>query len=872
MPKTLKNSLTIIACLVLIYSITNPNDLAAQSAQKLEKKADESFKNKNYYDAAILYSAILYQTPIGENTEALVYPAISYSKGPVHKIREANINRVKYKLAESYRLYNHFKEAADQYLQYINSKDRSYPLAELWFAHCLLANNEIEKASKAYDSFLKKHKQKDSYSEEAQKGIGSCKMMQVIKAEKPSATITKIQSTISEDGSNFALDVLNDSTFWFTSSRHELGKNQQKTYPLRLYTGSFKTNQVSKAFDQIADNVNMAASSFTADGNTVYFTGWKEDLKTGEKSYAIYSITRTSAKDKFSSPIILPAPVNVKGYHAKQPMITSDGKFLLFSSNQPGGKGKFDIWMVSMDGNKIQGPAINLGATVNTAGNELTAYYHTNSSTLSFSSDGRLGMGGLDIYQVKGSIEKNQWNDSIVHLGIPFNSVKDDQYFRLDNNTDIAYLSSDRSSSCCLEIFKTVKIKEREMVAAVPLFKQKDSVVKQVEIIVVKEPVKAIKLTEDHLLDSINVITYIRRNIYYDFAKTQIRKEDYAALNDIVQVLEKNPELNILIASFTDCKGSQEINIKLSRKRSESVRWYLMAKGISTNRINIDFFGKEHFITQCKEDTSYRRKDQLENRRSDLIITKSSRPKWIPSGRELDIASIKLDSNYHTPEFYEITKRLNISKDVNTNNSTSVQIAKNSVSAEKQHSAYIKEKSSNNRIRVKSETAVEKLPGTTWNYQQQKYLVPLPNKLPMQDMLDMTPHLKESTIIDEMTKRVPRKPVEVYSTSDSVRIDLYDNGIFDYDTVSVIFNKHIAVYKELLQVDKPISFYIKLNSEEQKNEMIFFAENLGLTPPNSALMVITDTQNKRTEVSVASDLNHNVVIYFIKLNKETKKQ
>ena len=871
MPKTLNKISIISSCLVLFFAITNPIILEAQSAQKLEKKADESFRNKNYYDAAILYSAILYQTPIGENTEALVYPAVSYTKGPVHKIKETNINRVKYKLAESYRLYNHFKEAADQYQQYINSKDKSFPLAELWYANCLLANNEIEKANLSYAGFLKKYRLKDNYYEEAQKGIASCKMIQVNKTEKPSATISKMPSTVSEDGSNFALDVMNDSIFWFTSSRHELGKNQKKIYPLRLYMGSFKSNQVSKVFDHITDDVNMAASTFTADGNTVFFTGWKEDQKSGTASYAIYTMTRTSATFKFSSPTILPAPVNVKGYHSKQPMITSDGKYLLFSSNQPGGKGKFDIWMVAMDGNKILGPAINLGATINTAGNEVTAFYQSNSSTLSFSSDGRLGMGGLDIYQTQGSIEKNQWNDSVVHLGIPYNSVKDDQYFRVDNNSDIAYLSSDRSSSCCLEVFKTVKIKEKESIAAIPIVKQKDTLVKQADIIVAQEPHKEIKTTEQHLLDSINDITYIRRNVYYDFAKTEIRKVDFTQLDDIVEVLEKNPGLNILVASFTDCKGSQEANIKLSRRRSESVRWYLMAKGISTNRINIDFFGKEHFITQCKEDTSYRRKDQLENRRSDLIITKSSRPKWVPSGRELDIAKIKLDSNYHSPEFYEITKRLNISNEVNLVNTAPVQIAKLSSIKEKQHSAYIKEKSSNNRIRVNTETAVEKLPGITWNFNEKKYMVPLPNKLPMQEMLDMTPRLKESTIIDEMTKRVPRKPVEVFSTSDSVRIDLYDNGVFDYDTVSVIFDKHIAVYKELLQVDKPISFYIKLNSEQQKNEMIFFAENLGLTPPNSALMVITDAQNKRTEVSVASDLNHNVVIYFIKLNKEAKK-
>jgi hypothetical protein len=79
------------------------------------------------------------------------------------------------------------------------------------------------------------------------------------------------------------------------------------------------------------------------------------------------------------------------------------------------------------------------------------------------------------------------------------------------------------------------------------------------------------------------------------------------------------------------------------------------------------------------------------------------------------------------------------------------------------------------------------------------------------------------------------------------------------------------VYKELLQVNKPISFFVKLDNDQTKNEMIFFAENLGLTPPNSALMVITDADNKRTEVSVSSDLNTNVVIYFIKLNKSQKK-
>jgi outer membrane protein OmpA-like peptidoglycan-associated protein len=832
----------------------------SQSTKKLEKKADNSFKNKNYYNAAIIYSAILYNSPIGESNLPVVYPIQVYSKTSSHNINEANKNRVIFKLAESYRLYNHFKEAASQYLLYINTKDLQYPEAELWYGYCLLANDDPQKALQTFNSFLKKHKGNNPNTIKAQQGIESCKLILANKSEKPFATVTKLQATGSEDGSNFALDKFNDSIFWFTSSRHEIDKRQNKTYPLRLYTGGEKLPNVSKVFDEVASNINMAASSLSTDGNTVFFTGWKDDPKLGVPSFAIYYMIRAIGSSKWSSPIILPSPVNLKGYQSKQPFITKDGKYLLFVSDQPGGVGKFDIWAIAMDGVKPIGSAINFDAKINTQGNDVTPYYNISDSVLYFSSDGRLGMGGMDIYETKGSLVDNKWSDSVKNLGIPYNSVKDDQYFKTIGNSDTGYLSSDRLSSCCLEIFRTIKIKKIDTLIVKNNFNdlsirsnktQEESPVKLFEE---KES------NEKHLIDSINAITFLRRNVYYNFASSKVRKEDFSQLDDIVEALNKNADLNILIASFTDCKGSQEANIRLSRKRSESVRWYLIAKGISTSRINIDFFGKEHFILQCKEDTTYNSSNQLLNRRSDLIITKSQKPIWIPSGRELDITKIIIDSNYHSPEFYAITRRINI------NNETQSPLIKH-INESKLKSAYVRPKEPNYQIREKKENSLERLPGITFNYSQKKYMVPIPNKLPMNEMLDMTPRLKESKVIDEMTKRVPRKPIVVYSTSDSVKIDLYDNGIFDYDTVSVIFDKHISVYKELLQVDKPISFYVKLNSEQSRNEMIFFAENLGLTPPNSALMVITDAQNKRTEVSVSSDLDHNVVIYFIKLDK-----
>jgi hypothetical protein len=159
---------------------------------------------------------------------------------------------------------------------------------------------------------------------------------------------------------------------------------------------------------------------------------------------------------------------------------------------------------------------------------------------------------------------------------------------------------------------------------------------------------------------------------------------------------------------------------------------------------------------------------------------------------------------------------------------------------------------------VRSELNTEKTPQATG--------API-EKIQVNRMLDFTPRVNTG-LVGEMTKRIPRKPLLLYSTSDSVRIDLYDNGVFDGDTVSVIYNKQLVSYKQLLLTNKPVTFYVKLKAEPAQNEMILFAENLGLTPPNSALMVITDGDKKRTEVNVTSDLEHNTVIYFIKVKRE----
>ena len=290
----------------------------------------------------------------------------------------------------------------------------------------------------------------------------------------------------------------------------------------------------------------------------------------------------------------------------------------------------------------------------------------------------------------------------------------------------------------------------------------------------------------------------------------------------------------------------------------------------------------------CREDSSYDQDKQIANRRSDLVLTTEKKPKWRPSGKELDIkeVAVGVTDAMNSTAAQSIGDRLDAAKKpVSGNNNTS-----DDNTADKKRSLAVsqpqKNRLTNKLYSTEAADNNKRKQVTARNLQQEKAqpvtaVVPesakkvitrrsadvLPDKMAITELLDFTPRLKAPDVVAEMTKRIPRKPLYLYSTSDSVNIELYDNGVFDYDSVSVIYNKKLIVYKQLLQVNKPISFYVKLDSDQSKNEMIFFAENLGLTPPNSALMVITDGENKRTEVNVASDLDHNTVVYFIKVKK-----
>jgi outer membrane protein OmpA-like peptidoglycan-associated protein len=966
MPEIIKNKyIGFTTAFLLAALLFATGSVEAQSAGRLERRAEASFKNHDYYTAAKLYAAILYDSPLVARAPSLVYPFKPVSSTHTRRIKESRRSQAQYQLAESYRLYYHYKDALPQYELYIQSRDTRFPLSGLWYGMSLLATDQPEKAISSFNTFLQKYRTTDSFAQKARLGIADANFRISSRSIRPEATIAKMTALSSEDGSNFGMQKMNDGSYWFTSSRHEIDKKKEKIYPVRLY--STNAGAVQKITDVGGDDMNTGAASLSADGLTLYFTGWKEDKKSLPVYYRIYSSTRSSTDAKWSKPVALSSSVNVPGFNAKQPFITTDNRYLFFVSDRPGGYGKYDIWMVNMDNGNPTGAAINPGSAINTDGEEASPFYDSDSTGLYYSSNGKIGMGGMDIYKINGKPISNEWALTAINLGSPVNSVKDDVYYVKEKNSDIAYVSSDRASNCCLEIFKAVQIHYKDSTAIV----KKEEPVKKMPVPVVPE-----EKNNKEVMDSINLVTVERMHVNYNFASAKIRKADRPQLDHIVSLLKRDPTLHILIASFTDCIGSRDANIRLSRKRSESVKQYLVVNGIDTGRINIDFFGKKHLIVACKEDRSYNKENQLANRRSDLIVTHDPDPKWQPTGEELDIKEAvpgRSNNPYPSsnpsavrnlagierkdvqpvdkpgidkPDITKTSKESGIVRSAETGTGTNKNAAENTqqknttastvtgraeraiddkegkrpVPAEtntaanknakddtqnknaavskindaaerttddkggKEKSGYaamrkkpsmdkrvVDSASKNSRNRNIAKTPVTKIVKPAQEIAikpvMRKKVDSLHTVMKIAELLDFTPRLKNADVINEMTSRTPRKSFEVFTTSDSVKIELYDNGVFDNDSVSVIYNKKLTVYKQMLLTNKPIRFYVKLDPDQAKNEMIFFAENLGITPPNSALMIITDGDNKRTEVNVTSDLHNNAVIYFIKVKK-----
>ena len=396
----------------------------------------------------------------------------------------------------------------------------------------------------------------------------------------------------------------------------------------------------------LSTDYDEGACSFSTDGREMYLT----ICQTDPSSPRLAQIVKSSRSDaSWSKPTEVKISNDTLSSYA-HPAISPDGQWLYFCSDMPGGKGGLDIWRVRLTTSGMGGVE-NLGDPINTPGDEMFPAFRPNGDFY-FSSNGHAGMGGLDIFIAKparseergtrneerGTRNENSSNTYILeHPGYPLNSQADDFGMTFEGPYNRGYFCSNRGDGRGWdhiysfenpEIVQAIKgwvyeMDGYELTASEVHLVGDDGTNEKLSVrsdgsfhYVVTPGVSYVMLatckgylnhkeelrveqaeeSEEYTLQfplaSITAPVLID-NIFYDFDKATLRPESTTALDELVTLLNENPNVTIELSAHCDFKGSAAYNKRLSQKRAESVVNYLIEHGIAADRLTPMGYGKE---------------------------------------------------------------------------------------------------------------------------------------------------------------------------------------------------------------------------------------------------------------------------------------
>ena len=369
---------------------------------------------------------------------------------------------IRYKLAESSRLFNAYTVAEKQY-QFVldNDSDNSYPLASFYLGNVQQLIGKYDDARRNFSLYLSENSGEET--------------RQILKAEKeveaidwaisqednpqPGYTVSRIENEINTPYSEFGA-IKKDDILYYSSLRFEKELKDSKVNKLYSKVLSQDNGSVNE-FDIINDYTqHVAHTSYNHDGTRLYYTicDYIDEL---EISCDIY-YREITKEGEYSEGIKLQDSINIEGTTSTQPSIgfnlLTNEEFLFFTSDREGGKGGLDIWYSKISANGFD-PPINI-QNINTVEDEITPFYHSDSGTLYFSSKGYLGMGGFDVYS---SYNSSEGFTDPINLKSPVNGSFNDLYYSLNEAGNEGYLSSNRTGSlfleesyeaCCYDIYK----------------------------------------------------------------------------------------------------------------------------------------------------------------------------------------------------------------------------------------------------------------------------------------------------------------------------------------------------------------------------------------------------------------------------------
>jgi flagellar motor protein MotB len=407
-----------------------------------------------------------------------------------------------------------------------------------------------------------------------------------------------------------------------------------------FYISYFSDNAWQKAFNAGAPlNTiqNEGAQTLSSDGSYMYFTACNRPGGLGNCDLYFSAFKN----GKWSEPTNLGAPVNTSHWEST-PSISADGKALFFSSSRPGGFGGKDIWLTRLNDKNQWTEPVNLGSIINTDGDEMSPFIHFDGKTLYFASDGRVGMGGFDLFVTRLK-DDSTWTEP-QNLGYPINTYNDEMGLIIESGGQKAYYSSIRDKSKGKDIFS---FNLYEAVRPNPVSYMKGKVYDKETGKLLKADYELINLStgkiiiknvtdetgnflvclpsgynyginvskpgylfysENFMFEGIHTASkpFIKRiilnpavvgekmqlsNVFYEIDSWQLKKESLTELDNLVTLLSENKNLIMEIAGYTDSTGSVQYNMALSEKRALSVVNYLIKKGISSDRLKYKGYG-----------------------------------------------------------------------------------------------------------------------------------------------------------------------------------------------------------------------------------------------------------------------------------------
>ncbi len=372
---------------------------------------------------------------------------------------------VNHAIAESARRFDAFNLAEKHYRKVIDlDASNEYGEDLFWYARSQQMLGEYQEAQLNYTLYATEHEGEDEYlTRRANKEIEASEWASDLKNNpRPNVRIQRLGDGINTSYSEFA-GVKEDEGLYFSSLRFEELEPDSKPNKLiskvLLSTNDETADTLEVAFNE--DNLFSAHTTYNRDKSKVIYTLCEYDLGSNIRCDLFES--SFSSTGEMSMPKKLSEPINTPGFTTTQPAYAynevTGTERLYFSSNREGGEGKLDIWYVDISLAGDYSLPMNV-PNINTPENDITPFYHSNSRTLYFSSDGYMSMGGYDIYKSKDT-------DGVFgkpdHLGVPINSSYHDVYYSLDSDGDEGYFSSNRyganyidmpQEACCYDIYK----------------------------------------------------------------------------------------------------------------------------------------------------------------------------------------------------------------------------------------------------------------------------------------------------------------------------------------------------------------------------------------------------------------------------------